>query len=153
MTTHAFNAGTVMDERYTRVAIWLHWVIGLAVITRMNNRHVFFRCGDRAVFLVFNPLQTIQPDPNLGVGPHGARGPGHVAFAARESELQAWRQRLAACGVEIEREIQWPAGGRSNGLRCAATTPATCRTRRRTVRDRPRPRAARFAAGAGPGLG
>jgi catechol 2,3-dioxygenase-like lactoylglutathione lyase family enzyme len=88
-------------------------VIGLPVITRMNNRHVFFRCGDRAVFLVFNPLQTIQPDPNLGVGPHGARGPGHVAFAARESEVPTWRERLAACGVEIEREIQWPAGGRS----------------------------------------
>jgi catechol 2,3-dioxygenase-like lactoylglutathione lyase family enzyme len=32
-------------------------VLGMEVITRVEGRHVFFRCGGR-VFLVFNPERT-----------------------------------------------------------------------------------------------
>ena len=32
----ATNAGTTIDPRYTKVAIWLHWLIGLAVIVNIG---------------------------------------------------------------------------------------------------------------------
>jgi catechol 2,3-dioxygenase-like lactoylglutathione lyase family enzyme len=87
-------------------------VLGLDAFSRVPGRHVFFRCGD-AVFLVFNPDRTAAPDPSGGVPPHGARGPGHVAFSVTEADLAPWRERLAAHGVEIEAEVTWPSGGRS----------------------------------------
>src|SRR3546814_15631207 len=32
---YAFDTGTTAGPRYTKVAIWLHWLIGLAVITNI----------------------------------------------------------------------------------------------------------------------
>lgn len=88
-------------------------VLGLEAFQRVAGRHVFFRCGDAAVFLLFNPGKTREPDLRLGVPAHGAAGPGHAAFAVREGELEGWRARLGACGVAIEKEVGWPGGGRS----------------------------------------
>lgn len=85
-------------------------VLGLEAFARAEGRHVFFRCG-QGVFLVFNPAKTEQP--GQGVPPHGARGPGHVAFAIREQDVPAWRERLRQHGVAIEQEIDWPKGGHS----------------------------------------
>lgn len=84
-------------------------VLGLETITRVPGRHVFFRCGDR-VFLVFNGARTLEGGM---LPPHGARGPGHVAFAVAEAELPEWRARLEAHGVEVETEFAWPDGGHS----------------------------------------
>ncbi|HEY0035874.1 MAG TPA: VOC family protein [Longimicrobium sp.] len=84
-------------------------VLGLQVITRVDDRHVFFRCGSR-VFLVFNPARTREGGMIPG---HGATGPGHVCFAMRESEADAWRARLQSAGVPIETEFHWPGGGLS----------------------------------------
>ena len=85
-------------------------VLGLEPLARGGNRHLFFRCGD-GVFLLFNPEETAQP--GAGVPTHGARGPGHVAFATSADEMPAWRRQLAAQGVEVETEVQWPSGGQS----------------------------------------
>ncbi len=94
------------EEFYTRV-------FGLARISRVDGRHVFFRCGD-GVFLLFNPETTIKPNnSSSGVPTHGARGPGHAAFAMREADIDAWRAHLKQNGVEIETEIDWPGGGYS----------------------------------------
>ncbi len=90
------------ERFYTRV-------MGLERIAAIPGRHVFFRCGAR-VFLVFNPARTREPGP---VPPHGAEGPGHVAFAARAEELDGWADHLRAAGVEIESDHAWPGGGRS----------------------------------------
>lgn len=111
-------------------------VLGLARISRRPARHVFFRCGE-GVFLVFNPVATSAPSEGRGAGPdpvgnpigdsdagrdpdvplHGALGPGHAAFAVPESDLPAWRERLARHGVAVEAEVEWPGGGRSLYLR------------------------------------
>ena len=39
--------------------------------------------------------------------PHGASGPGHLAFRVKPNELNAWRKRLRECGVEIELEFSF----------------------------------------------
>ncbi len=88
-------------------------VLGLEAFQRAPGRHVFFRCGPHAVFLVFNPEATAKPDMKLGVPMHGATGPGHVTFSIREADLPVWQERLGTQGVEIEKEVDLPGGGRS----------------------------------------
>ena len=84
-------------------------VMGLRCVTRVPGRHVFFRCGGR-MLLVFRAEATREG----GMVPaHGTLGAGHVAFAAAEAELPAWREHLAAHGVAIEHEQAWPGGGHS----------------------------------------
>lgn len=90
-------------------------VLGLERISRVGNRHVFFRCGD-GVLLIFNPEETVKPpapDAKLPVPPHGMRGQGHVCFRATEEEIDRWKERLAEHGVALESEFEWPSGGRS----------------------------------------
>jgi catechol 2,3-dioxygenase-like lactoylglutathione lyase family enzyme len=89
-------------------------VLGLRAHSRVEGRHAFFRCGD-AMFLLFDPARTAATGGE--VPPHGARGPGHVAFAVADADFPAWREHLERCGVEIESEVEWPAGGRSLYLR------------------------------------
>jgi catechol 2,3-dioxygenase-like lactoylglutathione lyase family enzyme len=73
------------------------------------------------MFLVFNPARTADVhEENAGsiaVPPHGATGPGHVAFAVADADLDDWRSHLSARRITIEREISWPNGGRSLYLR------------------------------------
>ncbi|MGB5559412.1 MAG: VOC family protein [Paracoccaceae bacterium] len=89
-------------------------LLGLERITRAGNRHVFYKVG-KTVLLIFNPAKTeiADPDAHLPVPPHGARGPGHVCFAATRQEIEAWRARLTAQGCAIERDFDWPNGARS----------------------------------------
>jgi catechol 2,3-dioxygenase-like lactoylglutathione lyase family enzyme len=85
-------------------------ILGLMLHSRSEGRSVFFRCGG-AMLLIFDPRRTRIAD--AGVPAHGSDGPGHVAFAVPDEELDQWRARLEASGVEIEREMHWPRGGRS----------------------------------------
>ena len=90
-------------------------VLGLAPITRVEGRHAFFRCGE-GVLLLFNAAATEippAPDARLPVPPHGARGPGHLCFAASAEEIESWKERLSGHGVAIEADFEWPNGGRS----------------------------------------
>ena len=102
-------------------------ILGLEPISAVPGRHSFYRCGD-GVLLLFDPARTEQPGGE--VPPHGARGPGHVAFAVAPEELPAWPARLAAHAIPLEADVTWPGGGRSLYLRDPAgnsvelTTPA-----------------------------
>lgn len=90
-------------------------VLGLERVARAEGRHVFFRCGG-GILLLFDADATEVPPPadaRLPVPPHGARGPGHLCFAATAAEIEAWKARLAAAGVAVEAELEWPNGGRS----------------------------------------
>lgn len=93
-------------------------LLGLPVIARVEGRHVFFRVG-AGVLLVFNPEATEVPsgNPALPVPVHGARGAGHVCFAASRREIAEWHRRFVAAGVEIEAEFDWPNGARSLYIR------------------------------------
>jgi len=90
-------------------------VLGLEPAGKVEDRHVFFRCG-RSIVLLFNAEATREPpkpDARLPVPPHGAAGDGHLCFAATEDEIDRWKARLAEHGVAIEAEFEWPRGGRS----------------------------------------
>lgn len=73
------------------------------------GRHAFFAVGGQ-MLLVFRP-QATQTGELLP--PHGARGAGHFALGIEAADFEAWRTRLAEQGVAIEREVNWPLGGRS----------------------------------------
>jgi catechol 2,3-dioxygenase-like lactoylglutathione lyase family enzyme len=70
-----------------------------------------FRLDDDGMLLLFDP--TLSSKPGRGVPSHGPTGAVHVAFSVGEGELDAWRERLEARGVEIEQERPWERGGRS----------------------------------------
>jgi len=88
--------------------------LGLEEIGCQPGRHIFFRVGT-GILLIFNPEATEISDPAafLPIPAHGARGPGHLCFAASRSEIAQWRDRLVGAGIEIEAEFDWPEGARS----------------------------------------
>jgi catechol 2,3-dioxygenase-like lactoylglutathione lyase family enzyme len=85
-------------------------VLELELDSRADGRHVFFKCG-HAMLLVFNPAATAMEGGM--VPPHGAIGPGHVAFSVRGDDLERWITQLEEHGVAIEAQVSWPGGGRS----------------------------------------
>ena len=85
-------------------------VLGLTPLARTPGRNAVLRCAHSALIL-FDPAASDAPGGAFP--PHGARGPGHVAFVVPGDELPAWRDRLAARGVAVESEYPWPEGGRS----------------------------------------
>ena len=92
-------------------------VLGLAVISRVEARHVFFRCGE-GVVLLFNAEATRRPpgpEARLPVPPHGAAGPGHLCFAATADEIEAWKMHLDKAGTTIEADFEWPPFEKSPG--------------------------------------
>jgi catechol 2,3-dioxygenase-like lactoylglutathione lyase family enzyme len=103
-------------------------ILGLQEVSRVDGRHLFLHCGD-AMFLLFIPEQTERPTGEVPT--HGARGPGHVAFAVAAAELPAWQARLAQARIAVEAAVDWPGGGRSLYVRDPAgnsvelTTPLT----------------------------
>lgn len=94
-------------------------VLGLPVIAKVAERHVFFRCGD-GVVLLFNADATRNPpapDAKLPVPPHGTVGQGHLCFAASAEEITRWKSHLESRNIVIEADFEWPNGGRSIYLR------------------------------------
>jgi catechol 2,3-dioxygenase-like lactoylglutathione lyase family enzyme len=89
-------------------------VLGLEFVSRMEGRHAFFRCG-QVIVLLFNPAATrvVMPGVTLPVPVHGSTGAGHLCFRAEGPEIDAWRAKLEAAGIEIEADFEWPNGGRS----------------------------------------
>ena len=115
-------------ENLAQTAAFYTDVLGLETFARVDERHVFFHCGN-AVLLLFNPSQTRQAAGSVPA--HGALGPGHVAFAIAPQAIDAWREHLQERNVAVEAEIAWPSGGKSLYFRDPAgnsvelTTPKT----------------------------
>lgn len=90
-------------------------VIGLELLSHEPNRHRFYQVGG-SMLLIFQPNATEQMTVQIGgqvIPKHGAHGPGHMAFAVDEIEMDTIRRRLNDHGVGIESAIDWPTGGRS----------------------------------------
>jgi catechol 2,3-dioxygenase-like lactoylglutathione lyase family enzyme len=85
-------------------------ILCLQVIGKEPGRHVFFRVGESSVLLAFLADATLKGDQ---LPPHGATGPGHFALGIGAESFDSWRQFLQGHGVTIEKEVEWPKGGRS----------------------------------------
>jgi catechol 2,3-dioxygenase-like lactoylglutathione lyase family enzyme len=103
------ETGVYVDD-LDRAEAFYRDVLGLAPIGRDPGRHVFFRVGTSSVLLLFNADTTLRGDV---LPAHGARGPGHFALGIPADSLDAWRGRLAAHGVAVEKEVRWPRGSTS----------------------------------------
>lgn len=88
-------------------------VLGLPLVSKDADRHLFFKCGDR-MLLLFDPASTseLDDDPE-SAPPHGAKGAGHVCFSIPADALPEWRAHLASHDVPVEKELQWGDRGRS----------------------------------------
>lgn len=89
--------------------------LGLRPIEGLGEIGAAFRLADGGMLLIFDPEHAAVS--GRSIPEHGARGPGHVAFSVLPGELDAFEQHLRAAGVEIERDVAWPTGGRSLYLR------------------------------------
>lgn len=87
-------------------------VLGLTLYSKLEGRHVFLRCGDRMVLLFNDEATAVSAGGPKDAPTHGAKGEGHLAFAAMDREIDQWKQHLVENGVEIEKEIH-TQGGRS----------------------------------------
>ena len=85
-------------------------ILGLRVMGKEPGRHVFFQVGEAGVLLAFRAETTLKGDP---LPPHGAAGPGHFALGIDAEALDAWRTLLQGHGVSVEKEVEWPKGGKS----------------------------------------
>jgi len=96
------------------IEVFYRRVLGLEPAITVPGRHVFYLCGDQ-MLLIFNPAVTRHaPAPGaLPVPPHGMEGQGHVCFRVTAEDLVLWRAKLAALGIAIEADFEWPKGGRS----------------------------------------
>ena len=85
-------------------------ILGLTVIGREARRSVFFQVGEASVLLAFIAETTLRGDR---LPSHGSAGPGHFALGIEAGDLDAWRQKLLAHGITIEKEVAWERGGKS----------------------------------------
>ena len=94
-------------------------VLGLEPASKQAGRQLFYKLGT-SMLLIFNPEATVvppAPDAKLPVPPHGAKGEGHVCFAASAADIEKWRAHLQSNGIAIEADFEWPGGGRSIYIR------------------------------------
>ena len=89
-------------------------ILGLKVIGKEPGRHVFFQVGEGNVLLAFRAETTLKGDH---LPAHGASGPGHFALGIEAEAFDAWRNLLQDHGVTIEKEVEWPRGGKSHYFR------------------------------------
>lgn len=82
-------------------------VLGLQPLREDSVAH---RLGG-GVFLLFNADESSVQDSPPAHGAPNARV--HTCFLAALGEYERWKERLAAEGVEITQEIEWPSGPRS----------------------------------------
>lgn len=102
------EAGIYADDLEKAEAFYRE-ILGLGVLTKEPGRHVFFRAGN-SVLLVFRAAETLKGGL---LPPHGTRGPGHFALGIPTESLCEWRDHLRDHGIEIEKEVEWPRGGKS----------------------------------------
>lgn len=93
-------------------AAFYEGVLGLEAMSA-TDRLVAMDAGQGTVLLLFQRGATTDgaSTPGGWIPPHDSVGPAHFAFAIDAAELDAWRERLGAHGVEIESEVRWDRGG------------------------------------------
>lgn len=77
--------------------------LGLPVISKVDNRHIFFRAGS-SVLLCFIPEATKK---EATLPPHFAYGKQHIAFETSQEEYIAWKEKIRQLQIPILHEQAW----------------------------------------------
>jgi catechol 2,3-dioxygenase-like lactoylglutathione lyase family enzyme len=85
-------------------------VLGLPLTAALGEAR-FLQTGPNSTLILFT-IEGIENRVSV-IPAHGARGDQHVALAVPAAEMDAWRERLQAHGVEIEHEQDWSQGTHS----------------------------------------
>ena len=99
---HEAGEGPEVERFYSEV-------LGLALVSSWPGG-MAFRAG-AGVLLLFDRAALAERDGPIAA--HGATGPGHVCMVAGAGAYDAWKQGLAAVGVEVTHEHSWAGGRRS----------------------------------------
>jgi catechol 2,3-dioxygenase-like lactoylglutathione lyase family enzyme len=86
-------------------------ILGLTPLRPPTAQSTVFRLARDSMLLLVNPdysRQTGRAAPH-----HGTTGAGHAALRIDDADYDAWKAWLTARGIEIEKEVAWPPGGRS----------------------------------------
>jgi catechol 2,3-dioxygenase-like lactoylglutathione lyase family enzyme len=80
-----------------------------------GDRAAALSVAARQVLLLFRKGGTTEPvvTERGAIPPHDGDGNLHMAFAVPAQSLEAWEERLAEVGVEVEARYHWERGGRS----------------------------------------
>jgi catechol 2,3-dioxygenase-like lactoylglutathione lyase family enzyme len=92
-------------------------ILSLRMMGKEPGHHVFFQVGEASVLLAFLADATVKGDR---LPPHGTTGQGHFALGIEAESFDAWRKLLQGHGVSIEKEVEWPRGGKSIYFRDSA---------------------------------
>jgi catechol 2,3-dioxygenase-like lactoylglutathione lyase family enzyme len=85
-------------------------VLGLPLTAAFGEAR-FLQTGPNSTLILFT-IEGIQNRISV-IPAHGATGDQHVALAVPAAEMDTWRERLIAHGVEIEHEQNWSQGTHS----------------------------------------
>lgn len=77
-------------------------VLGLPLLGKRKSRHLFYWVG-KDVLLLFYAPKTLKEK----TAPHGAKGPGHLAFEVSQKDYGLWKKYLAENRVKIVEEVIW----------------------------------------------
>lgn len=87
-----------------------HGLLGLPVISYVENKHIFFRAGD-SVLLCFNP----EDSRNKKSPPaHYGEGKYHFAFEVALTDYENQKTELISKGIKITDEVVWKNGLKSS---------------------------------------
>mgnify|MGYP000014378153 CR=1 FL=1 len=87
-----------------------HGILGMPIISKVKNRHIFFRCGN-AVLLCFLPEVTKNEKT---LPPHFAYGKQHIAFEVSQEDYKKSVQTLKENNISITHEQEWKDGLKSS---------------------------------------
>lgn len=77
-------------------------VLGLPLLAKRKGRHLFYRAGKDILLLFYSP-KTLKDK----IAPHGAKGPGHLAFEVSQKDYGRWKKYLKKNKVRIVEEVVW----------------------------------------------
>jgi len=86
-----------------------HGKLGLPLISRAEERHIFFRAGT-SVLLCFISDATSK---ETRLPPHFGGGNQHLAFEVSPQEYDSWKKKVRDQSIEIIHEETWTRGLRS----------------------------------------
>ena len=84
-------------------------VLGLSLY-RESEYFLVYRLENSAL-LIFDP--KLSAEDGRPVPSHGAKGQGHIAFAASDDQIEAWRKYFLSKGIPIDEVVKWSEGGKS----------------------------------------